>query len=149
MKRIVILTALALGTAGTVAIAGTDATGAHRGHAKGAMLERLKAADTNADGLISRTEAAALPRLAERFERIDANRDGQVSFEELRAGRHGKRGGMLRADTDGDGKVSKAESLARAEARFERADANKDGFITADEMRQGAHRHGHRHGRGA
>ena len=85
MKKIVILTALALGAAGSLAFAGTAA--AHRG-AQGAMLERLKAADTNADGLISRTEAAALPRLAGRFERIDANQDGQVSFDELRASRH-------------------------------------------------------------
>ena len=60
MKKIVILTALALGAAGSLAFAGTAA--AHRG-AQGAMLERLKAADTNADGLISRTEAAAYAML--------------------------------------------------------------------------------------
>jgi len=140
MKKVVIFTVLALGAAGSLAFAGTAA--AHRGP-QGAMLERLKAADTNADGLISRTEAAALPRLAERFERVDANQDGQVSFDELRASRHRRHGGMFRtADADGDGKVSKAEMLARAEARFERADANGDGFITRDEARHGR---GHAH----
>jgi Ca2+-binding EF-hand superfamily protein len=145
MKKIVILIAATFATAGTVALAAPDTT---RGPGKGAMLERLKAADTNADGLLSRTEAAALPRLAERFDAIDANKDGQVSFEELRASRkgHGHRhgGGMKHADTDGDGKVSKAEMLARAEARFDRADANKDGFITADEMRRGPRHAGKR-----
>lgn len=152
MKKVVILAALALGTAGTIALAAQDPQAPQRGYGKGAMLERLKAADANADGLLSRAEAAALPRLAERFDQLDANQDGQVSFDELHAGRRGKRGGMMKAaDTDGDGKVSKAEMLARAEARFERADANKDGFITPDEVRQGrrhGHGHGHRHGRG-
>ena len=148
MKKIVILAALALGAAGTVAIAAQGEPGA-RGPGKGAMFERLKAADTNADGFISRTEAAALPRLAERFEQVDANRDGQVSFDELRAARggHGHRHGvgMKRADTDGDGKVSKAEALARAEARFARVDANSDGFITQDEMKPGRHGHHGKH----
>jgi len=105
---------------------------------KGAMLERLKAADTNADGLISRSEAAALPRLAEHFDAIDTNKDGQVSFEELRAarGKHRGHGGHFkRVDTDNDGKVSKAEAMAAAEAAFKRADANGDGFVTQEEMR--------------
>jgi Ca2+-binding EF-hand superfamily protein len=144
MKSVIALTAIALASAATVVLAAPD--GQQR---RGAMLERLKAADTNADGLISQSEAAALPHIAKRFEQIDANRDGQVSFEELRAfhaaraGGHGKK--MLKlVDTDGDGKVSKAEALAAAAARFDRADANKDGFITVEEMK--ASRHGHRGG---
>ena len=108
-----------------------------------AAVERLRAADTNADGLISRAEAAALPRIAERFDAIDANRDGQVSFEELRGSRHKARGERFlgRLDADKDGKVSKAEALAKATERFDRVDANNDGFITAEEL---AARHGRR-----
>ena len=49
--------------------------------------ERLKAADKNADGKISRTEAAALPRMAKHFDAIDSNKDGLVSREELKAHR--------------------------------------------------------------
>ena len=143
MKSVIALTAIALASAATVVFAAPE--GQQR---RGAMVERLKAADTNADGLISKSEAAALPRLAERFDRIDANRDGQVSFEELKAARASHRGGhgkMLKSlDTDGDGKVSKAEAVAAAAARFDRADANKDGFITAEEMKSA--RHGHRGG---
>ena len=133
MKTVIGLTMLALASAATIAVAAPE--GGHRG----GMMERLKAADTNGDGLISRAEAAALPRLAERFEQIDANRDGQVSFEELRAARgHGKHGhghgGMMKhLDADGDGKVSKAEALTAAEKRFDRADADQDGFITREE----------------
>lgn len=144
MKSVLALTAIALASAATVVVAAPD--GQQR---RGAMLERIKAADTNGDGFISKSEAAALPRIAERFDQIDANRDGQVSFDELRAfhaahrGAHGAR--MLKSvDTDGDGKVSKAEALAAAAARFDKADANKDGFLTVEEMK--AARHGHHGG---
>ena len=136
-KTVAALTALALGAFATVALA-------EQGDRQGRMLERLKAADTNADGLISRSEAAALPRLAERFDQVDANRDGQVSFEELRAarGKHRHGGHLKRMDTDHDGKVSRAEALAAAEAAFARADANGDGFVTPEEMRA-AHKSHH------
>ena len=47
----------------------------------------------------------------------------------------GRGGGMMmRADTNGDGSISRAEFTAQAEARFARMDKNGDGFITADEM---------------
>jgi len=42
--------------------------------------------------------------------------------------------GMARADGDGDGRVSKAEYIARADARFARMDKNGDGQLSADEM---------------
>ena len=134
-KTVAVMIVLALGATATVTLADPG-----DGSRRGAMLERLKAADTNSDGLISRSEAAALPRLAEHFDEIDANRDGQVSFEELRAF-HGKRHGehgkamMKRIDADGDGKVSRAEALAAAAARFDAADSNKDGFLTPEEMK--------------
>src|SRR5687768_10823911 len=105
MKKAIILAALIAGT--------SIAAAAHEGKG-GRMGERLKAADTNADGFISRAEAAALPRLAEHFDAIDTNRDGQVSAEELRA-THGKRGGGRKsADTDNDGRVSQQEFIAKA-----------------------------------
>ena len=146
MKSVIALTAIALASAATVVVAAPD--GQHR---RGAMLERIKAADTNGDGLISKSEAAALPRFAERFDQVDANRDGQVSFEELRAFHAAHRGGhgkkfLKMVDTDKDGKVSKAEALAAAAARFDRADADKDGVITEEERK--AARHGHRGGHG-
>ena len=130
---VAILTAAALCATATIGVA--DPGDSPR---RAAMLERLKAADTNADGLISRQEAASLPRLAERFDKVDANKDGQVSFEELRASRGKHRGHgahFKRMDADSDGKVSKSEALAAATAAFDRLDADKDGFVTQDEAK--------------
>ena len=51
------------------------------------MHERMKAADKDGDGKISRSEAVALPRLAKHFDEIDTNKDGFLSKEELKASR--------------------------------------------------------------
>ena len=46
----------------------------------------------------------------------------------------------MRADTDGDGRVSRAEAEAAGSKRssdwFDKLDLNKDGYVTQDEMRQ-------------
>jgi hypothetical protein len=44
---------------------------------------------------------------------------------------------MARADSNGDKAISQSEFLAAAEARFAKADTNKDGSITPDERRAG------------
>ncbi len=56
---------------------------------------------------------------------------GRISFEQL--------------DTDGDGKLTKAEMVARKGAQFAKADVNGDGMLSADEMMtQGRGRMQHR-----
>lgn len=42
-------------------------------------------------------------------------------------------GGWMRADTNGDGVVTRAEVVAEAEARFAAMDSNKDGKVTPEE----------------
>jgi hypothetical protein len=92
--------------------------------------------DVNNDGVIDRTEAAAAPRLAERFDQLDRNKDGKLAADE-RPQRHGwHRGGrgghrMMQADTDKDGRISKAEAAANPKfaERFAEMDFNKDGFV--------------------
>ena len=145
MKYVILLTALGLVSAASLAIAAPEGKG-------GPMMERLRAADTNADGLISRDEAKALPRLLKDFDAIDTNHDGQLSADELRAFHKQQRaehkaehrGDFLKKlDTDGDGRISKAEAQAapRLAEHFDEIDANKDGFITTDEMKAAHQRH--------
>lgn len=108
MKTVILLTALGLASAASIVTAAP--------HGRG--MERLRAADTNGDGLISRDEAKSLPRLAERFDEIDADKNGQLTADELRA-MHAK----------------------HRNARFDTLDTNKDGMLSRDEFNA---RHPHR-----
>jgi hypothetical protein len=110
------------------------------------------------------SKAEMLARADARFDRLDTNRDGQLSAEERKAGAEAarkamaeKKGGELqdfmpgarrggggmgermlaRVDTNGDGMISKAENRAMVEARFARMDADKDGMAEAGEARKG------------
>jgi Ca2+-binding EF-hand superfamily protein len=133
MKRTILVAAL--GLAALAFDAGADA-----GKAKGGqMMDRLKQADTNADGMISREEAkASLPRISEHFDEIDANKDGQVTTEELRAFHEKQRGDhWKKMDANGDGKVSREEAakFPRLAQRFDQLDTNKDGLLSPDELK--------------
>ena len=55
--------------------------------------ERLRGLDADGDQQLSRAEIGdSLPRLAADFDRLDANRDGKLSREEIRAGRPQREG---------------------------------------------------------
>jgi hypothetical protein len=53
-----------------------------------AFDKRFKSADADGNGMISRAEAEkAMPRLVRHFDRLDANKDGQVTRDEMAAAR--------------------------------------------------------------
>ncbi len=103
--------------------------------------------DADGNGSISKAEwdqhsADRAAKRAERGEkRAAAGEAGDGKRDGMRGGHHGKRGGhygmggrmMGKADTDGDKAVSQAEFQTAALARFDAADANKDGQVTAEE----------------
>lgn len=119
----------------------------------------LLLADANKDGVVTRDEVTA--RLSAAFARVDADGDGKISPAEREAvrevlggpgmdgppppprgpeGRPALRERMAgrmaaRMDKDGDGMISLDEQKARALARFDRADTNKDGKIDAAERK--------------
>jgi Ca2+-binding EF-hand superfamily protein len=57
--------------------------GGHDGKRSEMMEKRMKAADTNGDGTISKAEF--VKQAEERFEKIDANNDGGITKEEMEA----------------------------------------------------------------
>jgi len=127
--------------------------------------QRFQRLDVNSDGRATADEArqAGEQRRAERagrmFERLDANRDGSVTraeFDQAQAqrmarrgerGEHGRGmggrhrghgwGGMRGEQMFGEqGFVTREQMRERALARFDRADANRDGTLTVAERQQ-------------
>ena len=102
----------------------------------GGALERLRAADLNGDGAITRAEARTGRETA--FRAMDTDNDGFVTAAEKEARRaevakkRGDRGAG--GDTDGDGKVSRAEFLNAPYRIFDRLDANRNDTIDAAEL---------------
>ena len=54
-------------------------------HGQRELRQQFSAADRDGNNMIDRTEAASLPMLADQFAKVDANSDGKVSLDEMKA----------------------------------------------------------------
>ena len=123
-------------------------------------LDRMAAVDANRDGSITPDErrAAMQARVVQRrdsaFDRLDANDDGAVSREEFSARAEqaprarmarqtmrrmaARRGAMARASVRTERTVDLAQARERMSQAFARLDKDGDGYLTAEERRDGA-----------
>lgn len=106
----------------------------------------LQALDTDKNGELSSAEIAAAPTA---LKTLDKNGDGKLGPDELRPPQpEGQRGGprandnteavarLMANDKNGDGKLSADEMPERMKGIVARADADKDGFATKEEITQ-------------
>ena len=116
----------------------------------------FQALDTDHDGVIS---AAELEKAATSLKSLDKNGDGKLTEDEVRPQMEGRggRGGrgdepgeiaapttddmvktLMAFDKNGDGQLTRDELPERMQGLFDRADADKNGVLTADEIRKSA-----------
>jgi Ca2+-binding EF-hand superfamily protein len=108
-----------------------------------AVAAKIKAMDTNGDGLVSAAEYAAHAKAE--FDAMDTNHNGLVTAAEMDAarakfknptGRQFSSAAIIKSmDTNGDGMLSAEEYATAAETAFNAMDTNHSGQLTADEIR--------------
>lgn len=112
-----------------------EAESAARTMRKEELAAHFKTLDANRDGRLT-VEEAKLP--AAFFERLDTDKDRNVSLEEFQAmpemGAARQQLEFDRADLNHDGKVTREEGGRSAQERFNLIDANKDNLITRPEL---------------
>ncbi|MBS1856028.1 MAG: hypothetical protein JST11_11730 [Acidobacteria bacterium] len=129
---------------------------------RGGMMRTpaFQALDADRDGVISAAELANAPAA---LKSLDKNGDGKLTADEVRpqmgerGGREGGRGGreggpgdsqppsaddmvqtLMAFDKNGDGKLTRDELPERMQGLFDRADTDKDGVLTPEEIRKSA-----------
>lgn len=127
------------------------------------MEAAFKAADKDGDGTLDREEAKAMPRIAKHFDRIDADKSGTVSLDEIGAaadkgrkmhdkmkeGHEKGKAHFTAADKDNDGSLDREEAKAMPHVarHFDRIDTDKSGTVTAEELHAFMKQHMKKHRR--
>jgi hypothetical protein len=153
---------LKIGLTAAAAAVAVTAAGATLHAGAGGMHGPMKHFDADNDGAVSLAEART--GAAKMFAGADADQDGRVTHDEMRAfhgrmgdhhggkprgghgghsgkgghggkGAGGEAGGPMHLDSDGDGAITLAEIRTGIDAHFARIDADRNGSITEAEMR--------------
>jgi hypothetical protein len=109
-------------------------------------------ADTDHDGRVSRAEydAAGSQRRSDWFDKLDLNKDGYISQDEMRQARETRHANMRghmdekfkEADANGDGQLSLDEvqaKIPRLASHFSDLDKDKNGLLSKEELAHGHH----------
>ncbi|MFZ1680560.1 MAG: acid-shock protein [Rhizobiaceae bacterium] len=135
--------------AGAVAVAGTSASLADDGwrrHGKNGgpdAMERFEKADADKSGDVTFDEFANAMNAG--IGMADANKDGTLTADEITAEIQKRMAERMAAriierfDTDGDGKLTTAEVESRQKKAFAMLDRNDDGKIARDELPRRGH----------
>ncbi len=144
--RIAILATGILATAGLGVAFAANGMKEGRADAHGARgTEWIQRLDGNGDGLLQKSEFQAF--LDTQFEAADADKDGALSQEEMRGQFAAMRDQHFEErfaalDVDKSGGLTAEEMKGRSPRMFERADTDKDGIVTLDELRNAFTRRG-------
>ena len=104
-----------------------------RDQARARSEARFKQLDTDSDGTVSKAEAEkGPPHLAEQFDEVDANKDGKLSQDEMRNARRARM-----AQCKEDPEKCRAEMKQRFETAWKRADTDGDGTLSKARGRAG------------
>jgi Ca2+-binding EF-hand superfamily protein len=150
MKKAIFVSLLTALAGSTVAYAEAPAAPAQQTEAceHGPRAQRFEKLDINKDGRVSRDEM--LGKATERFDRADANKDGSLTAEE-RAAAHKRfaEEHFKKADKNGDGALTADELPPHFAKLLGKLDSNKDGKLTQPELAAGheqfAARFAHKH----
>ena len=109
-------------------------------------------ADTDGDGRVSRAEAttAGAERSGAWFDKLDQDKDGYVTQDEVRQARETRRSDMRAkgeehfkaADANGDGQLSLDEvqaKMPKLAERFSTLDKDKNGYLSKSELQRKRH----------
>ena len=135
---------------GTMAVAGAALLAATayaaEGRGEGRGGGHWDKMDVNGDGELSADEMDA--KTAEFLSKADTDGNGAISKAEIKAFHEARRAERKEArnpDKNGDGVVDRTEYLNAAQERFDKMDKDGNGVISEDEQRQRRGR-GHRRG---
>lgn len=127
MKKLIPLIALGLMSVSLVAGAQSQSND-RRAEMQAKAQERFQTLDTNRDGKLSYAEFQNNPKHRERFEKADLNRDGGLTQDELKqAHRQNK---QMRQERRARGR----EKMQAAREKLQRLDTNKDQALTRAEI---------------
>lgn len=97
----------------------------------------IEMSDADADS------AAEVQRAYDILRKLDKNRDGKIDPDELKKARSQLLKDRVdslfkQLDSDGDGRISRAEAKGQIRQDFEELDRNRDGYIDKDELSRAA-----------